>query len=173
LHRRIIEGLGDTESPILLIIKMISKDKIQYLVDEILSEDMFIVDITVGSGNSIAVSVDSDSGMSIDKCVGISRLIEHSLDRDTEDFSLEVSSPGLTQPFRVLRQYQKNIGQKIEVVSSKGEKQEGILKSFNQEGFEMEVAVKEKVNGNKTQNIKSVIYSFDQIKTVKLVISFK
>ena len=97
----------------MLIIKMISKEKIRYLVDEMLSEDMFIVDINVGLGNAIAVSLDSDSGMSIDKCVGISRHIEHNLDRETEDFSLEVSSPGLTHPFRVLRQYQKNIGQKI------------------------------------------------------------
>jgi ribosome maturation factor RimP len=152
---------------------MMTKEKIRYLVDEILSEDMFIVDINVGPGNAIAVSVDSDSGMSIDKCVGISRHIEHSLDRETEDFSLEVSSPGLTQPFKVLRQYFKNIGQKIEVVTSKGEKQEGVLKSVKAEGFELDVAVKEKVNGVKAQNMKSVDYLFEQIKTVKLVISFK
>ena len=173
MRRRIIEGLGDRKSPILLIIKMISKEKIQFLVDEILSDDMFIVDIAVGSGNAIAVSVDSDSGMSIDKCVGVSRHIEHSLDRETEDFSLEVSSPGLTTPLKVLRQYLKIIGKEIEVVTKGGEKQEGILKSVNPEGFEMEVAVKEKVNGTKVSVIKSVTYLFEQIKTVKLVISFK
>ena len=152
---------------------MIAKEKIQYLVEEILSDDMFIVGVTVGSGNSIAVSVDCDSGMSIDKCVGINRHIEQNLDRETEDFSLEVSSPGLTQPFRVLRQYHKNIGQKIEVVTKGGEKQEGILKSVNVEDFELEITAKENVNGTKTQVKRSVVYSFEKIKTVKLVISFK
>jgi ribosome maturation factor RimP len=173
LHRRIIEGLGDKKSPNLLISKMISKEKIQYLVDKMLSEDMFIVDINVSSGNAIAVSVDSDSGISIDKCVGISRYIEQNLDRENEDFSLEVSSPGLTQSFKVWRQYIKNIGQKIEVVTKGGEKLEGILKSVNEESFELGITVKDKINGKITQVDKSVVFPFEQIKTVKLVISFK
>ena len=173
MHRRIIVGLGDMKSPILLNIKMISKEKIRYLVDEKLSEDMFIVDITVGSGNSISVSVDSDTGISIDKCVEISRRIEHNLDRETEDFSLEVTSPGLTQPFKILRQYLKNIGQKVEVVARTGEKQVGTLKSANPEGFELEVLTKEKVDGTKIPITSSFVYNFEQIKTVNLVISFK
>lgn len=156
-----------------MIVIMIAKERIQFLVDEILSEDMFIVDITVGSGNAIAVSVDSESGVSIDKCVGISRHIEHNLDRETEDFSLEVSSPGLTQPFKVMRQYLKNTGKKVEVVTRTGGKTEGILKSVNSEGFELEVAKNEKVNGTKTNVVKAEAYSFEQVKTVKLVISFK
>ena len=173
LHRRIIEGLGDAESPILLIIIMISKEKIQDLVDQVLSEDMFIVDITVGSGNSISVLVDSDTGIDIDWCISISRHIEQNLDREIEDYSLEVSSPGLTQPFKVIRQYLKNIGKKIEVVSGNGEKNEGILQSVNESGFQMDVTTKEKINGAKVPVIKSMAYSFEQIKTVKLVISFK
>ena len=152
---------------------MITKEKIQNLVDEVLSDDMFIVDIIVGSGNSISVTVDSDSGISIGKCVEISRHVEHSLDRETEDFSLEVSSPGLSQPIKILRQYLKNIGQRIEVETKTGEKQEGILKSASPEGFELEVAVKEKVDGSRILVTKSLNYSFEQIKTVKLVISFK
>jgi ribosome maturation factor RimP len=152
---------------------MIAEERIQNLVDEILSDDMFIVGVTVGSGNAIAVSVDSDNGISIDKCVEISQHIEQNLDRSTEDFSLEVSSPGLTQPLRVLRQYYKNIGRKIEVATMSGEKQEGILKSVNMEGFELEITAKEKVNGMRTQLTRSLLYSFEQIKTVKSVISFK
>jgi ribosome maturation factor RimP len=152
---------------------MISTEKIQYLVDEVLSEDMFIVGITVGSGNEIAVSVDSDSGISIDKCVGISRHIEQSLDRETEDFSLEVSSPGLTQPLKVFRQYFKNIGKRIEVVTKDSELQEGLLKSVNSKGFELEIEAYKKTNGNKALDTRSIDYSFEQIKTVKLVISFK
>jgi ribosome maturation factor RimP len=152
---------------------MIAKEKIQNLVEEILSNDMFIVGVTVDSGNAIVVSIDSDAGISIDKCVEISRYIEKNLDRQTEDFSLEVSSPGLTQPLRVLRQYNKNIGRKIEVVTMNGEKHEGILISVNSGGFELEFMTNEKVNWTRTQITRSVEYSFEQIKTIKSIISFK
>jgi ribosome maturation factor RimP len=152
---------------------MINKEKVQNLVEGVLSEDMFIVDIKVGSGNAIEVLVDSDTGINIDRCVEISRHIEQNLDRDAEDFSLEVSSPGLTQPLKHLRQYYKNIGKKIEVVARTGEKEEGILKSVNEQGIEMDVLTKEKINGTKIPVTQSKAYSFEQIKTVKLVISFK
>jgi ribosome maturation factor RimP len=173
LHRRIIEGLGDGKSPILLIIKMITKEKIQNLVEEVLSDDQFIVDITVGAANQISVSVDSDAGISIGECVQISRHIENSLDRETEDFSLEVSSPGLSLPLKVVRQYLKNIGREVEVVTTEGEKQKGILRSAHQAGFEIEIVAKEKVDGAKVEVTKTLAYDFDQIKTVKIVISFK
>ena len=173
MHRRIIEGLGDTESPILLILKMITKEKIQILVEEVLSDELFIVDITVGDGNFISVSVDSNTGISVGECVQISRHIESSLDREVEDFSLEVTSPGLSLPFKVLRQYLKNIGREVEVVTTTGEKQKGILKSANSEGFELEISAKEKIDGAKVAVTKVLVYTFDQIKTVKIVISFK
>lgn len=172
MHRRIIEGLGDTESPILLILKMITKEKIQILLEEVLSDDMFIVDITVGTGNSILVSVDSNAGISVGECVQISRHIESSLDREVEDFSLEVSSPGLSLPLKVLRQYLKNIGREVEVVTKSGEKQKGILKSANTEGFELEFLAKGRVDGKKFEETRTLTYSFDQMKTVKIVISF-
>jgi len=151
---------------------MITKEKIQILVDEVMSDDMFIVDITVGTGNSISVLVDSDAGISVGECVQISRHIEGSLDREIEDFSLEVSSPGLSLPLKVLRQYLKNIGREVEVVTKSGEKQKGILKSANIEGFELEFLAKGRVDGKKVEETKSLTYSFDQMKTVKIVISF-
>lgn len=160
------------KSPILLILKMITKEKIQFLVEEVLSDDMFIADITVDTGNQILVSVDSDAGISVGECVQISRHIENSLDREIEDFSLEVSSPGLSAPFKVLRQYLKNIGREVEVVTKSDEKQNGILKSADSEGFALEFVVKEKVDGKKVEVTKSLTYSFDQIKTVKIIISF-
>jgi ribosome maturation factor RimP len=172
LHRRIIEGLGDAKSPILLILKMITKEKIQFLVGEVLSDDQFIVDITVGLGNEISVSVDSDAGISVGECVQISRHIEESLDRVTEDFSLEVSSPGLLSPLKVLRQYLKNKGREVEVVTKSGEKQKGILKSADSEGFELAIEVKEKVDGKVVKTTKTLAYLFDQVKTVKIIISF-
>ena len=170
--RRIIEGLGDGKSPILLIIKMITKEKVQALVEEVLYGDQFLVDITVGLGNAILVFVDSDAGISVGECVEISRHIENSFDRETEDFSLEVSSPGLSSPLRVVRQYLKNIGREVEVITAGGEKQKGILKSAHATGFEIETEVKEKVDGKKVVTTQPLAYDFDQIKTVKLVISF-
>ena len=151
---------------------MITKEKIQILVEEALSDDMFIVDITVGTGNSISVLVDSDAGISVGECVQISRHIESSLDREVEDFSLEVSSPGLSLPLKVLRQYLKNIGREVEVVTKSGEKQKGILKSANIDGFELEFLAKGRVDGKKVEETKTLSYSFDQMKTVKIVISF-
>ena len=151
---------------------MITKENIQILVEEVMSDDMFIVDITVGTGNSISVLVDSDAGISVGECVQISRHIEGSLDREVEDFSLEVSSPGLSLPLKVLRQYLKNIGREVEVVTKSGEKQKGILKSANTEGFELEFLAKGRVDGKKVEETKSLTYSFDQMKTVKIVISF-
>ena len=151
---------------------MITKEKIQILLEEVLSDDMFIVDITVGTGNSILVSVDSDAGISVGECVQISRHIESSLDREVEDFSLEVSSPGLSLPLKVLRQYLKNIGREVEVVTKSGEKQKGVLKSANIDGFELEFLAKGRVDGKKVEETKSLTYSFDQMKTVKIVISF-
>ncbi len=172
LQRRIIEGLGDRKSPILLILKMITKEKVQFLVEEVLLDALFIVDITVGTSNQILVSVDSDAGISVGECAQISRHIENSLDREADDFSLEVTSPGLTLPFKVLRQYLKNIGREVEVKTKSDEKQKGILKSADKEGFEIEIIKKEKVDGIKVDVTKSLTYIYDQIKTVKVVISF-
>ena len=151
---------------------MITKEKVQFLVEEVLSDDMFIVDITVGTANQILVSVDSDAGISVGECVQISRHVEGSLDREVEDFSLEVSSPGLSTPLKVLRQYLKNIGREVEVVTNTGEKQKGVLKSADSDGFVLSFVVKGKVNGIKVEESKSLTYNFDQIKTVKIIISF-
>ena len=105
------------------------------MAEEKLSDTMFIVDVTVGLGNAISVVIDSDEGLSIDKCIEMSRHIEHQFDREVEDFSLEVSSPGLTQPFKVLRQYQKYLGKEIEIVTGKGDKWTGILQSADEKSF--------------------------------------
>ena len=85
LRRRIIEGLGDRESPILLGLKMINEELIRSLIEEKLTDDIFVVDIQVSAGNAISVLIDSDKGLSIDQCVAFSRQIEHNLDRDAED----------------------------------------------------------------------------------------
>ena len=134
---------------------------------------MFIVEISVGLGNAISVIIDSDQGLSIDKCIEMSRHIEHQFDREVEDFSLEVSSPGLTQPFKVLRQYLKNLEREVEIVTAKGDKVVGILKSADEMNFIVETTNNIKVDGKKTVELKTVEFSMSEIKTVKPVITFK
>jgi len=107
---------------------MISAVSIKELVNKILEPtDFFLVEASVKPGNRIVVYVDKLEGISIDECAEISRLVESNLDREVEDFELEISSPGLTQPFKVKQQYFKNIGKDIEIVLSTGEK---ISRSF-------------------------------------------
>ena len=152
---------------------MISKGVIQRMVEEKLTDTMFIVDISVGPGNAISVVIDSDPGLSIDKCIEMSRHIEHQFDREVEDFSLEVSSPGLTQPFKVLRQYLKNLGKEVEIVTAKGDKVVGILKSVDEKSFFVETKNNIKVDGKKTVELKTIEFFPNDIKTVKPVITFK
>lgn len=143
------------------------------MAEEKLSDTMFIVDVTVGLGNAISVVIDSDEGLSIDKCIEMSRHIEHQFDREVEDFSLEVSSPGLTQPFKVLRQYLKYLGKEIEILTGKGEKLTGILQSADEKSFFVDTQKTIKVDGKKTVESKTVEFFPNEIKTVKPVITFK
>ncbi len=152
---------------------MISKGVIQRMVEEKLSDTTFIVDITVGLGNAISIIIDSDEGLSIDKCIEMSRHVEHQFDREVEDFSLEVSSPGLTQPFKVLRQYLKNLGSEVEIVTGKGDKVVGVLKSADEKSFIVETTSTIKVDGKKTVVLNTVEFPMDEIKSVKPVITFK
>lgn len=94
-----------------------NKDRIKRLAEEAILENqtLFLVGIKISADNSIEVLVDGDEGLSIDEIVRISRYIEHNLDRDEEDFSLNVSSPGIGNPLLLPRQYKNNIGRTLKV----------------------------------------------------------
>ena len=112
---------------------------IEHLLEGILAgKDIFLVSVTVDTNNPIHVHIDTPEGISIDECVRVSRELEEKLDRDREDFALEVSSPGLDSPFRVIEQYQKNVGKKISVVKTDGEKLDGVLKKTMENGIALE-----------------------------------
>jgi ribosome maturation factor RimP len=96
---------------------MIDKTKIADLVAGKLEENMFLVDISVSTNNVIHVEIDCFTGLTIDQCVAFSRHIESGLDRDNQDFELQVSSPGAGQPFKVWEQYRKNIGREVELIT--------------------------------------------------------
>ena len=154
---------------------MITQSKIQQLVETALEEsDVYLVEVHVGQGSSITVYLDSDKGVTIDDCVKVSRYVEHQFDREVEDFELLVTSAGLDQPFKIKRQYIKNIGKEVDIVTKAGLRQKGILTKVNEEDVELVWKVKEKIEGSKKKEWidKSLIISFEQIKTAKIVISF-
>lgn len=153
---------------------MIDKSKIAQLIEDKLSEDQFIVSLDVTPASQIMVTLDSMNGITIDHCVQISRLVEGSLDREEDDFELQVSSAGLGQPLKVYRQFEKNIGQEMEVVLTNGEKLEGLLKTADQAGFELETTKREKVEGHKKKQLITRLHriAFDEAKTVKNIIKF-
>ena len=97
---------------------MLSKEKILGLIEGLLAEkELFIISLDVSTANNIKLIVDSRKGVGIAECIELSRTIEHNLDRDEEDFDIEVFSAGLTEPFKIKEQYLKNIGNEVEAVS--------------------------------------------------------
>ncbi len=93
------------------------KDKVEKLLQEALAqkESIFLIDFSFGSGNAIRITLDGDQGVTLKDCMDVSRAIEHNLDREEEDFSLEVASAGAGSPIVMPRQYKKNIGRKLKV----------------------------------------------------------
>jgi ribosome maturation factor RimP len=154
---------------------MIDKDLVKRLVVEKLDERMFIVDISVSESNRIDIFIDGYDGLTIDQCVAVSRNVEHNLDREAEDFSLQVSSPGLSEKFRVKEQYIKYQGKLVEVITTEGTELEGTLISAGEEGIVLETSVKEKPEGGKKKEliIKQYQFKYEEIKSAKAVISFK
>ncbi len=152
---------------------LIKKEDIEVLSKRFLSETQFVVDITISVSNDIIVYVDDMNGISIDECKRISRGIEESLDRETEDFSLEVSSPGLTNPFRVKEQYLKNIGKQVEIVYVDGEKITATLKGITDNSISVETSTIKKVENKKVTETEQFEIERVNIKTVKSVIDFK
>jgi ribosome maturation factor RimP len=152
---------------------MITVEKIRALAQEKLAEgDNYIVDISIKPGNKITVLLDNFKGVSIKDCVEMSRQIEFNLDRETEDFELNVSSPGIDKPFKVLKQYIKNIGKQVEVLTKENKKLIGTLLSANENEVELEIKEKGKNANNKQQITNNYKLNHNQIKETKIVISF-
>lgn len=157
---------------------MISREKIIQLIEERIAEHdqtLYLVHLKINPGNIIQVEIDKENGyVSIDDCVAVSRNIEHNLDRDTEDFELEVSSAGLDQPLRMYKQYIKNIGQKVKVKLFEKGSVEGEIKSADQIGFVIETKEKKTVEGRRKKEwvVNNIPLRYDEIKETKLILSF-
>ncbi|TAF68843.1 MAG: ribosome assembly cofactor RimP [Flavobacterium sp.] len=94
---------------------MTFKEKVNALVEEALSErpSVFLIDLTITDAFKIIVSLDGDNGVALQDCIDISRAIESNLDREEQDFSLEVASVGVGSPLKLIRQYKKNVGRTL------------------------------------------------------------
>ena len=148
--------------------KMIAEERVQKLAREkVLELGGFLVSAKVSGKNVISVFVDKAVGISVRECLQISRYIENELDREIEDFDLSVSSPGLTNPFLVKEQYQKNKGKDIIVKLKSGEKVRGKLLAFNDD---ITLETSKKVKGKKEKKIEEIIISSKEIKETKLII---
>jgi len=154
---------------------MISASLIRELAEKKLQEnESFLVDVTVSASNKIRIAIDNFKGLAIDECVSMSRWIENQLDREVEDFELEVSSPGMDQPFKVFRQYVKSIGREVEVKLIDGQKVEGKLISATEQQIEIEQKSREKIEGQKGKQLitRQVNLPFEKIKETRIIIKF-
>ena len=154
---------------------MINENKIKELVEQkIEGTETFLVDVKVSLANKISIYIDNDKGLAIKDCVQISRHVENSLNRDEEDFELEVSSPGLDEPLKVLRQYIKRVGKEIEVLLNDGKKMTGTLAEATNEGIIVEEKLKKKAEWKQPQQwiTNKTNISYINIKEAKSVIKF-
>ena len=122
----------------------------------------------------IVVEIDHKDGVWIEDCCDLSRFIESKLDRDVEDFELEVGSAGIGQPFKVVQQYINNIGNEVEVMTAEGKKLKGVMTDAGENGFTLKYQEKQKLEGKKRPQLVDVEsqFAFDGIKWAKAVINF-
>ncbi len=157
---------------------MIDKKKVLKFIDERIQEldaNLYVVDLTISASNVIHVSIDKISGrVSIEECMSISRNIEHNLDREKEDFELNVSSAGLDRPLVHWNQYKKHQGKRVKIVTTEGKKIEGQLVQVEQDFIRLENEKIVKIEGTKKKETltEEFVLPFNQIKETKIVISF-
>lgn len=154
---------------------MITKQHIIQLIQEhFAGSDKFIVDVKVLPGSKIEVYVDAKEHLAIADCVALSRHIESSLDREKEDFSLEVSSPGATEPFKVKEQYKKYVGSAIETKTADGKEYTGKLLSADDEAIVIETSRREPKPTGKGKHtvIENITLTYHQLKETKSVLPF-
>ena len=152
---------------------MLQKDNIKEVATKKANEiNGFIVDVNISANNSIEVLFDKENGVHIDDCLSISRYIHSEFDRDVEDYSLKVCSPGLTNAFKVKEQYFKNRGKEVVIKKNDGKRITGILRDLLLND-DVILDVKKKIKNTKNYSIQEVIVALSEIKETKLKINFK
>ena len=145
------------------------------LSGEIVARGLYIVDISISKDNDIELIIEKEEGIvELDDCVGVSRFFETCFDREKEDYSLTVSSAGLDQPFKVLKQFIKAVGSKVEVQLKGGRKMVAVLEAADEESVTLKYSVKEAVEGKKKKELVEHLdrFTMDQVNAVRPYIEF-
>lgn len=157
---------------------MVNKDKVLELINEKLDEspEFYLVDLKINNANKIYIEIDHKTDpISINDCIGFSRQVEHNLDREEEDFELEVTSPGLSQAFKVHQQYIKNLGKEVKIMLTSSKSVQGILEEVKEDEVMISFETKEKIEGKKkklkVQHEQTI--QFEDIKETKIIVKFK
>lgn len=154
---------------------MIDREALRIFVEkELVGKEYFLTDLSVSPDNIIKVEIDSMGSVEIDDCVSLTRAIESEFDRDSEDYELEVGSAGLTSPFKVKAQYDKNIGNDVECLTNNGRKLHGVLKSAGDRAFILLVEEKVRKEGVKKPVLeqKEVVLPYEEVKYTKYDLKF-
>lgn len=167
-----------TSVPFIVEINRIMIDKVivNQVIDEYLQgSELYLVDLKITQDNRVQIEIDAFKGVSLDDCIGLNRFIESKIDREIEDYELEVSSAGLTEPFKVLKQYEKNLGKEVEVLTTEGKKMTGVISQVAEDQFGLTIEKSMKQDGakRKTTVKEELLLSYKNIKTTKLIIRFK
>ena len=163
-----------TKSPLFLYLKMFNTT-VKDLLHEALEErtDLFLIDFTISGDQSINIIIDGDNGVKVEDCMFISRAIEHNIDREEHDFSLEVASAGAAAPLTLARQFKRNIGRTLEV-RTKTENIEAELVDASAEGIELTWKAREPkpIGKGKVTVKKHAKIAYDDIVEAKVMIKF-
>jgi len=150
-------------------------DIIDAIEGEIVAQGLFLIEVTVSKDNDVEITIESEEGIvELDDCVALSRYFESRFDREQEDYSLTVTSAGLDQPFKVLKQYLKSVGKKVEVQLKGGKKLVALLEAADQESITLKYSQKETVEGKKKKEIVEHVdrFTMDQVNSVRPFIEF-
>lgn len=155
---------------------MIDQKLVESLInDAIAGTTCFLVDLSIGNANEIKVEIDSDEGVTVSDCINVSRGIEHNLDREEEDFSLKVTSPGADQPLKVWRQYPRHVGRTVKIVTADDRELKGELLKVTDESLTIKTEPGKSGKGKKKVKIESeeIELNKQDIRSTTVVLSFK
>lgn len=151
------------------------KEQVEQLVKTALDENptLFLIDLTIGGDNTIRILLDGDEGVSLQSCMEVSRKIEHNLDREENDFSLEVSSCGVGSPLTLPRQFKKNVDRKLEVTESEDKLVQGTLITVTEDSFTLEWKAREPkpIGKGKVTVTKTKEFKYGSFKNAKVIVS--
>ncbi|MDA8923446.1 ribosome assembly cofactor RimP [Flavobacteriaceae bacterium] len=151
------------------------KEQVEQLVKTALDENptLFLIDLTIGGDNTIRILLDGDEGVSLQSCMEVSRKVEHNLDREENDFSLEVSSCGVGSPLTLPRQFKKNVDRKLEVTDSEDKLVQGTLITVTEDSFTLEWKAREPkpIGKGKVTVTKTKEFKYGSFKNAKVIVS--